>query len=150
TTFQPNTICGLHFMRCLERDDPRMFAEIATELKKIADDVVYRNDLYRQLYSPSLANAARLTHCDRASIRASGSYVHIDGAAVFDGVSGVACSVRGHNPPEYVRELKELDQPAHVANELKARLQALTGLGNVLPAVSGASAVESALKLALT
>ena len=93
-----------------------MFAELAPALKRIDDDVEYRKDLYRRLYSPSLHNAARLTHCDRAQIQASGSYVHIDGSAVFDGVSGVACSVRGHNPPDYVRELNELDDPPVATN----------------------------------
>jgi acetylornithine/succinyldiaminopimelate/putrescine aminotransferase len=76
--------------------------------------------------------------------------VRINGRAIFDGVSGVACSVRGHNPPTYAEELAGLPSSlSEVEAEVSARLGRLTGLANVLPAVSGASAVENALKLAL-
>ncbi len=149
TTFQPNTISTLHFMRCLERDDPQFHAALAPELARAETDLKYRGDLYRRLYSASLYKAARLTGCDTADVRAAGSYVHIDGRAIFDGVSGVACSVRGHNPPTYLEDLETLPEFQEVEAEVTGRLRDLTGLGNVLPAASGASAVENALKLAL-
>jgi acetylornithine/succinyldiaminopimelate/putrescine aminotransferase len=150
TTFQPNTISSLHFMRCLERDDPEFIASLAPELRRVEADLKYRGELYRRLYSPSLYKAARLTGCDTADVRAAGGFVYVDGRAIFDGVSGVACSVRGHNPPGYAEELAAPGAGLpEVEAEVAARLRDLTGLGNVLPAVSGASAVESALKLAL-
>ncbi len=148
TTFQPNTISTRHFMRCLERDDPEAFATLAPQLNRIVTDVDFRNDLYRKLYSPALRKAARLTRCDRAKIQASGSYVHVDGKPIFDAVSGVACSVRGHNPTGYVQETESVSG-GNVTRELGDKLHDLTGLPNFVPAVSGASAVESALKLAL-
>lgn len=149
TTFQPNTLSSLHFVRCLERDDPGTFLSLREDLARAEVDLTYRGKLFRGLYSPSLHKAARLLGCETADVRAAGAYVHVDGRAIFDCVSGVACSVRGHNPSEYVRELAALPGAAEVEAELTARLSALTGLGNVLPAVSGASAIESALKMAL-
>ncbi len=149
TTFQPNTISSLHFLRCLERDDPEFHASLAADLARVASDQAYRGALYRRLYSASLYKATRLTGCDTSDIRAAGSYVHVAGRAIFDGVSGVACSVRGHNPPTYAEELASLPNRPEIETEIAARLRDLTGLGHVLPAVSGSSAVENALKLAL-
>jgi acetylornithine/succinyldiaminopimelate/putrescine aminotransferase len=59
--------------------------------------------------------------------------------------------MRGHNPPTYLEETLAPGMPGGpgLEAELSERLRDLTGLGRVLPAVSGATAVESALKLAL-
>ncbi len=148
TTFQPNTVSTLHFMSCLERDDPECYAQIAADLRRLEDDPALRLKLLRRLYSPSLANAIAATGCDTPDVRAEGHYVFVDGRKIFDGVGGVACSVRGHNPPTYAEEIADLAD-VDCAGELKARLHASTGLPNLLPAVSGASAVENALKLVL-
>jgi acetylornithine/succinyldiaminopimelate/putrescine aminotransferase len=148
TTFQPNTIASLHFMRCLERDDPVLYAAVSDELRLIESDRKLRKELFRRLYSPSLAKAISMTGFETADIRASGDFVVADGRRVFDGVGGVACSVRGHNPPGYADEMSALAATDCEA-ELAARLRDLTGLECMLPAVSGASAVETALKIAL-
>ena len=92
--------------------------------------------LFRRSYSPSLANAIAATGFDTANIRAEGPYVFVDGRKVFDGVSGVACSVRGHNPPTYADEMNALAE-VDCEVELTTRLRELTGLEHVLPAVSG-------------
>src|SRR5262249_42430517 len=68
---------------------------------------------------------------------------------IFDCVSGVACSIRGHNPPGYVDEMDSMPEDTQCRAEVASRLQDLTGLECVLPAVSGATAVENALKIAL-
>jgi len=81
-------------------------------------------------------------------VRAAGDFVLLGGLKIFDGVSGVACSVRGHNPPRYATQMDALagvDCEAEVAD----RLRDLTGMDCMLPAVSGASAVEIALKIGL-
>lgn len=148
TTFQPNTISSLHFMRCLEIDDPVFHAQVADELRLIETHVDLRLKLFRRLYSPSLANAITATGFDTPNVRAEGGFVFVDGRSVFDGVSGVACSVRGHNPPTYSGEMKALAEVDCEA-EAATRLRELTGLEHMLPAVSGGSAVETALKLAL-
>jgi len=148
TTYQPNTISTLHFMNCLAKHDPEFHAGIGDELRQIAADLRVRARAFGTLYSPSLLKATRLAGCATADIRAAGHFVWINGRQVFDAVSGVACSVRGHNPATYAEEIAALaaeDAPAALA----ARLHELTGLDGMLPAVSGASAVESALKIAL-
>jgi acetylornithine/succinyldiaminopimelate/putrescine aminotransferase len=149
TTFQPNTVSSLHFMRCLRHADPAFVAELADELDRIESDLKFRGEVFRRCYSPSLYNAIRSTGFDRADVRAAGDFIYADGRKVFDGVSGVACSVRGHNPSNYVEELAKLGDAADCRAEVAARLHALTGLDCVLPAVSGATAVENALKIAL-
>jgi acetylornithine/succinyldiaminopimelate/putrescine aminotransferase len=105
-------------------------------------------NLFRRLYSPSLANAIAATGFDTPNIRAEGNFVFADGRKVFDGVSGVACSVRGHNPPHYAEEIAALAE-VDCETAVNTQLRELTGLEHLLPAVSGASAVEIALKLAL-
>src|SRR5262249_12545338 len=144
TTYQPNTISTLHFMRCLEQADPEFYAGIRAELRGVVSDLDLRHRLYQRLYSPSLARAIRMTVFDAADVRAGGGYVFVEGRQVFDAVSGVACSVRGHNPPSYTEELASLTN-VDCEEEVRARLQELTGLEHLLPAVSGASAVETAL-----
>src|SRR5262249_1288731 len=139
----------LHFLRCLERDDPETFRLLKKDFDRAEVDRAYRGKLFGRLYSPSLLEATRLLGLEGADVRASGAYVHADGRAIFDAVSGVGCSVRGNNPPDYAKEQAALAAIEEVEAEVTARLEALTGLGNVVPAVSGASAVESALKLAL-
>ncbi len=148
TTFQPNTITSLHFLRCLEQDDPTFHAMVADELRLIDTNLGLRHDLFRDLYSPSLAKAIRATDFDTSDVQASGAYVIDRGRRVFDAVGGVACSVRGHNPPSYPHEIAALADTA-VEAELARRLRDHTGLECLAPAVSGASAVECALKIAL-
>ncbi len=148
TTYQPNTISTLHFLRCFEDAEPEFHAALAPDLARIAADRSFCGDIFRRLYSPSLYRMIRMAGFDGADVRAAGDFVSVDGRNIFDAVSGVACSIRGHNPPGYVEELEHLDE-ADAEAALAERLHALTGLEHVLPAVSGASAVESALKLAL-
>jgi len=149
TTFQPNTISTLHFMRCLEAADPKFFADAADDLSRVMEDFNLRAALFRRLYSPSLYQAIRATGCDTPDVQASGDFVRVGSRKIFDAVSGVACSVRGHNPPGYADEIEKLADVPDCAAEVAHRMTALTGLEHSLPAVSGATAVENALKLAL-
>jgi acetylornithine/succinyldiaminopimelate/putrescine aminotransferase len=149
TTFQPNTISSLHFMRCLERADPLFHAPLAPELNQIMEDLSYRRERFRELYSPELCKTIRVTGFDRLDVRASGHFVLAGDRRIFDCVSGVACSVRGHNPPHYTEELTAQESLDDCQAEVASRLRALTGLDYMLPAVSGAGAIENALKIAL-
>jgi acetylornithine/succinyldiaminopimelate/putrescine aminotransferase len=149
TTFQPNTVSCLHFMHCLEKSDPEFHAAIAPDLKRVLEDLLFRKERFRALYSPSLCNTIRMTGFDRLDVRASGHFVYAGDRQIFDCVSGVACSVRGHNPPSYSEELTSQGSLDECQAEVGARLRALTGLEHMLPAVSGAGAVENALKIAL-
>lgn len=152
TTFQPNAVSSLHFLRSLERDDPQFMAGIAKELAALRDHPRRCATAYRKLYSPALERLIRIAGFTRGPVRASGHFVFVGPTRYLDMVAGVACSMRGHNPPDYVAEMSEsaretTDEECRV--ELTDRLRVLTGLALVLPAVSGATAVENALKLAL-
>jgi len=149
TTFQPNTVSSLHFVRCLQRSDPGFHAAVAADLERLHADLGFRRQVFRSLYSPALSNATRATGFDVPRVRAAGDFVFASDRKIFDAVSGVACSLRGHNPARYVAELEVLGDEAECRAEVARRLRDLTGLEHVLPAVSGASGVETALKLAL-
>ncbi len=167
TTFQPNTVSTLQFMNCVASFDPEFHALHCDELRGALSSVAQRGDWFARYYNPSLYRLIRATGCATSRMRAAGSFFFVGDRAIFDGVSGVACSIRGHNPPTYAEEMKlaEVAEPrshdttgdarrdsgensAYEA-ELCKRLTALTGLDRVLPAVSGATAVENALKMAL-
>jgi acetylornithine/succinyldiaminopimelate/putrescine aminotransferase len=149
TTYQPNTVSSLHLVRCLAKADPEFHAALAADLERIEADLDFRREQFRKLYSPALCKATRVTGFDVPRVRAAGDFVFSSGRKVFDAVSGVACSVRGHNPAGYIAEVEELGDEAACRNEVAARLRELTLLDHVLPAVSGGSGVETALKLAL-
>ena len=152
TTFQPNTISTRHFMSCLADADPEFFRLHAEEFRAFLDDLARRGDGFRRYYNPSLYRLIRAAGLETRDVRAIGSFVVAEGRPIYDVVGGVACSLRGHNPPTYAAETRAIaeasDGPA-VEAELGNRLRDLTGLGSFLPAVSGASAVENALKVAL-
>jgi acetylornithine/succinyldiaminopimelate/putrescine aminotransferase len=150
TTFQPNTISSLHFMRCLRQHRPGFIDDHAAAIERIEIDLNYRSRIYRDLYSPSLARLISAVGFDQASLRASGHYVETAGKRIFDAVAGVACSIRGHNPPGYLEEIEQTGALDDCRDEMRQRLHATTRLPHVLPAVSGASAVEQALKIALS
>ena len=151
TTFQPNTISTRHFMNCLAAADPDFLRRHADDLNAISDDLARRGDAFRRYYNPSLYRLIRAAGFETKEIRAEGGFALVDGRPVLDYVGGVACSLRGHNPPSYVDELREAPRPGDPAPEVELgdRLRDLTGLGRVLPAVSGGTAVENALKVAL-
>ena len=149
TTYQPNTISSMHFMRCLEKSDPDFFAEHQQTLSRIEADKDFRFELFRDLYSSSLIKLIKAVNFKQDDLHVDGHYVVNAGKRIFDGVAGVACSVRGHNPEEYVRDLAGTGSLEACRDEVTERLHDLTGLPHAVPAVSGASAVEQALKLGL-
>ena len=106
--------------------------------------------LFRRLYSPSLANAIRTTgfrHGERPRRRAitstSPAARSSTPSAAWRAVS--AGTTRRAMP----RKSNALGRRPIAEAEVAARLRTLTGLEHLLPAVSGATAVENALKLAL-
>jgi acetylornithine/succinyldiaminopimelate/putrescine aminotransferase len=149
TTFQPNTISTLHFLECLRRADPVFHEEVSAEFERIRNQPAYCVSLLGDMYNRFLARAIVSLKFDTADIQASGHYVTCSGRRIFDGVAGVACSIRGHNPESYVSEMEGLEDVDDYHEALSTRLKELTGLDHLLPAVSGASAVENALRLAL-
>lgn len=151
TTFQPNTISARHFLEVLAHTDPRFHGSLSVEMRRVHRDLSSLGEMYRRHFNPGLFRLIRAAGFETRDVRTSGAFIVVNGQPIYDVVGGVACSIRGHNPPTYVEETTAAEGPTGPAleAELRDRLQALTGLGCVLPAVSGAGAVENALKLAL-
>lgn len=148
TTFQPNTISTQHFLRWCPRLLPAISERLRGELQSLLVDPQQLMTTFQRLFSPSLGKLIAAAGLDRADVTAHGHYVHAGASRLFDGVGGVACSLRGHNPETWCRELEQL-AGRDCRHEAGVLLAELTGLPNVVPAVSGADAVETALRLAL-
>ncbi|MEQ9406154.1 MAG: aminotransferase class III-fold pyridoxal phosphate-dependent enzyme [Fuerstiella sp.] len=151
TTFQPNTLSSMHFMRCLQKRDPELVVQLQELLEQATGEAEFRHRVYHNLYSPSLSRLIRAIGFDQAEPQAAGHIISFKNRRVFDGVAGVACSLRGHNPESFVRDCQYLleseeDLTAAVSTELRH----LTALSHFVPAVSGAAAVEHALQLAMS
>ena len=150
TTFQPNTISTMHFLKCLQEYSELFYRQLQPMLKPLLVDHDLLHHTFRDLFSSSLAKLISLAGYDQDDVTASGHYIRVGNKRIFDGVGGVACSLRGHNPPDWAKEIRELDPVESIRSEVQSRLKALTGLPHHVPAVSGAASVEHAIKLALT
>ncbi|MBC7965799.1 MAG: aminotransferase class III-fold pyridoxal phosphate-dependent enzyme, partial [Fuerstia sp.] len=149
TTYQPNTISTMHFLKCLDERSPGFFQRLQPLLKPLLVNNELRRRTFRDLFNPALMRLISATGFDGEDVTVSGHYVRVDNQRYFDGIGGVACSLRGHNPESWVSEIEALHSISDVCGEVARRLYSLTGLRHHVPAVSGGSAVEHALKLSL-
>ena len=150
TTFQPNTISTMHFLKCLHEQSEPFYRQLQPTLKPLLVDHDLLHTTFRDLFSSSLAKLISLAGYDQDDVTASGHYIRVGNKRIFDGVGGVACSLRGHNPTDWAKEIRELDLVEDIRGEVQQRLADLTGLPHHVPGVSGAASVEHAIKLALT
>lgn len=150
TTFQPNTISTMHFLKCLQEHSEPFYRQLQPALKPLLVDHDLLHRTFRDLFSSSLAKLISVAGYDQDDVTASGHYIRVGNKRIFDGVGGVACSLRGHNPTDWAKEIRDLDTVDNIRSEVQSRLKALTGLPHHVPAVSGAASVEHAIKLALT
>jgi acetylornithine/succinyldiaminopimelate/putrescine aminotransferase len=149
TTYQPNTISSMHFLKCLREADAAFYATVEAELDRVRRDPIRCTSLLEELYSPYLARAIATLGFDTFQVRAAEHHLVADHRKIFDSVAGVACSLRGHNPPGYVAEIESLNETPDCSQAVAEKLKELTGLDYMLPAVSGATAVENALRIGL-
>lgn len=151
TTFQPSTLPAMHFLKCLNYRSPRIAEALREQLDAVMNCRDARHACWQMLYSESLSGLIQATGFDQTEPQASGHLISSGDRSVFDGVAGVACSVRGHNPQGYTRDVRQTLEEGLTSldGELREELRQLSGLDEWVPAVSGASAVEHALKLAL-
>ena len=152
TTYQPNTISARHFLKCLEERYPDFFRSLRHRLEQVDSDPRFLRKSFRELYNPALARLISGSGFDSTRITVKGHFIHAGSRKIFDGVGGVACSIRGHNPESWPSEIRSLAAEAtssEIREEVSHRLSELTGCRHHLPATSGGAAVEQALKLAL-
>lgn len=150
TTFQPNSVSTRWFLNCLRDRFPEVHRKIEPTLARLTVDRHFCVRIIRQLYSPSLSRTIMRTGFHNQTCTTAGHYVRSGSRRIFDGVAGVACSLRGHNPVEWAAEVRQAPRGSLLRDLLQAKLCELTGLSRFVPAVSGGSAVEQALKLALS
>lgn len=73
-----------------------------------------------------------------------------DGERIFDVAGGTGASMRGHNPADLVAEVLDAhDTSTDYFLALETLLSRLSGLPHALPAVSGATAVDAAVTIAM-
>jgi acetylornithine/succinyldiaminopimelate/putrescine aminotransferase len=149
TTYQPNALSNMRLVESLRRGCAAFYSSHAAVVERLERDAEFRFETLRAVYSRPLTRLASALGLRHGQIEAAGHYYTARGRRIFDGVAGVACSVRGHNPPRFVEECQELGSADSCRAELRERLEALTGMPHWIPAVSGASAVEHALRIGL-
>jgi acetylornithine/succinyldiaminopimelate/putrescine aminotransferase len=149
TTFQPNTLTTMHFMRCV-RSRGIVPDDLHAALDELPKDVAARHAVYQRLFSPSLSKLISTTGFDLAEPAAHGHFIELGDRQIIDCVAGVACSLRGHNPRDFVDEIRGvLTDNRDLVSLVAAQLESLTRLPQHLPSVGGGSANELALKVAL-
>ncbi|KOX03183.1 aminotransferase class III-fold pyridoxal phosphate-dependent enzyme [Micromonospora sp. DT68] len=110
---------------------------------------------YAEHVNPGTAELHRKTYGALHVVRASGSRltVQLDSGRrveVLDGLCGAGLGVNGHNPDDLVSDvLDRHDDDVDYVARLEEVLAAETGLARSFPAVSGASAVENGVTLAM-
>jgi acetylornithine/succinyldiaminopimelate/putrescine aminotransferase len=103
--------------------------------------------------NPKVALLMMSAGIDRKVLTAKGEVLTVESpdgpVRVIDALGSYGACMRGHNPGDLSEVLDRHDPTADYWRELSEELRAHTGLGHVLPAVSGATAVEAALATAL-
>lgn len=127
----------------------------AAACEAIAADPRARLRAFSRHVNPRMVRLYAMTGLDLDPVRAEGAILTLREAGgeerqVLDCVSGGGAVIRGHAPADLVPEVLETHDPAvDYPEELRRHLAAATGLPCAFPAVSGATAVEIAMSLAL-
>ena len=127
-------------------------AAVEAELDAVAASMPARLDAFRRYVNSYAGDAMAAFGLAVDIVEARGGRLRLaDGRTVLDCAGGAGANLRGHNPPDIVPDVLEQHDPDddHHQARLAASLSALTGFGQVFPAVSGATAVEVAMTLAM-
>lgn len=109
---------------------------------------------FSQYVNPGLVGLYALTGLDIQPIKAHGSILEIETSEglkknIIDCVSGGGAAIRGHTPPDIVPEvIKQHDTGKDYWKELAAKFTELSW-PHVFPAISGATAVDIAMSMAM-
>lgn len=134
---------------------PARFPEVDATLAKVAAEPGACRRAFERYVNPLYLYYYDFVFLDGVVERASGSTLFVRGNdgkrfELIDAVGANGAALRGHNPADVVPEVVERhDAQRDYWSELARELAARTGLEHAFPAVSGASAVEIALTLAL-
>lgn len=130
-------------------------APVRRQLLGTEDDWDRVLDLYARHVNPATVRMHRQLHGALRVVQAQGSRltVQLDSGRrleLIDGLCGAGLGINGHNPPDAVSDVvRKHDPDTDYVSRLEQVLAAETALPHLFPAVSGASAVETALTLAV-
>lgn len=109
-----------------------------------------RIDAYKRHVNAVVGQGMEMSGFAFGVARAQGSTLVLnDGSEVFDCAGGGGSVLRGHNPDDLSDLLDAHDAERDYFDELQAALAEVTGMAHALPAVSGASAVDTAIAAAM-
>ena len=120
-------------------------------LSRIDSDMGQRCEYFARHVNPTVTALEEMFGMALDVKTARGAVLQLaDGRKVLDCTGGSGSNLRGHNPPDVAERVTERhDRDRDYLGELQGRLEDLTGYPRLFPAVSGASAVDTAVLLAL-
>nr|VFK31052.1 MAG: Acetylornithine/succinyldiaminopimelate/putrescine aminotransferase [Candidatus Kentron sp. MB]VFK35419.1 MAG: Acetylornithine/succinyldiaminopimelate/putrescine aminotransferase [Candidatus Kentron sp. MB]VFK77280.1 MAG: Acetylornithine/succinyldiaminopimelate/putrescine aminotransferase [Candidatus Kentron sp. MB] len=134
---------------------------LSAQILKTCADIAVSDENKKKYFSahvnPNLEKLYGLAGYDLDVQEASGCYLTVkskdqkESQVLLDCLSGGALGIFGHNPADLVPAVLSLHDRSHdYWRDLAAELARLTGFEHALPSVSGATAVENGLFMALS
>lgn len=149
STFGGNKLCTAAVLRAMDRHG--FVSEAHREVfRRIDADFAAVVQYWGRYVNPGLAALAGIFGMDLDVQRASGARLYIrEERDVIDCSGGFGSNLRGHNPPDIPALLANHERDRDYFAELETLLSSLTKFPHAFPAVSGATAVDLAVTLAL-
>ena len=123
-------------------------------IKKISDNYEECKKYFANYVNPKLIKLYKIIGYDFDVIKAKGSYLTVkrgeEKFEVFDCVGGGGLSIFGHNPDDIKDVIKNYDGKVDYAKKLNSTIKKISDYDHAFLAVSGASAVETAIITALS
>lgn len=119
-------------------------------LFRIGADRTVRNEYFGRYVNPHAVTLLESFGLDFEFRHAVGMTMELsDGRSLYDCTGGMGSNLRGHNPPDIVGDVfASHEESADYSGQLAELLHKLSGFPEMFSAVSGTTAVESALALA--
>lgn len=130
-------------------------SEVYDQCAKIAQSDAERLNAFARYINPGIVKLYKLMGLDVNPIRSHGSQLTVrtkenTEKTVLDCVAGGGAVIRGHTPEDIVPEVIALhDKQTNYWDSLKKRFVELTSFQHFFPAISGATAVDIAISVAL-
>ena len=86
TTYQPNTISTMHFLKCLDERFPDFFQQLQPLLKPLLVNRELLKKAFRDLFNPALMRLISAAGFDGDDVTVLGHYVRVDEKRYFDGI----------------------------------------------------------------
>lgn len=149
STFGGNAVCLSVALDCLTRHG-YIDEDLAEALGHIGTDPDRRLEVFARHVNPHVAVGAETFGLALDVRRAEGGTLHLaDGRVVLDCAGGTGASLRGHNPPDVAAALSGHMADVDYFALLEEDLGLLTKFPVAFPAVSGATAVDICMTIAL-